>query len=405
VRRGLAAALLISWASIAHAADTVTVGAIYPLGLDPDDRAAIETAAEIVNTPHPGLETLLLGAGQGLPHLGGAKITVDFANDLANPSAATGQALRLVTQDHVAALIGAGGAAEMLAASALAERHGVPFLAPDAEAPSVTGRGSQWVFRTTPLAGDFARAYIQFLSGLKIAGTKIVAVATVFPATDQGSAFDTQMRSAAKAAGFTYAAGLGYSLGAADLSPVVMGLKAGHPDVVIIDADLADARLLVTTMNTLGYRPPLLIGDDAGFSDPAFVTAVGNLAQGLIDRSVWSAGKEGSPTAIINDLFKAKSGHDLDDRGARIMQGLFVLADAIDHSGSTDAAAIREALQATDLKPDGLIVGYDGVKFDATGQNVLAATYLTQLRGKQYVTVWPTARAAGKLELPFRGWE
>jgi hypothetical protein len=36
---------------------------------------------------------------------------------------------------------------------------------------------------------------------------------------------------------------------------------------------------------------------------------------------------------------------------------------------------------------------------------VLAATYLTQLQGKQYVTVWPAERAAGKLVLPFRAAE
>jgi branched-chain amino acid transport system substrate-binding protein len=120
---------------------------------------------------------------------------------------------------------------------------------------------------------------------------------------------------------------------------------------------------------------------------------------------VWSAGREGSATAIVNDLYVAKSGHDLDDRGARITQGFFVLADAIDRAGSTDPAAIQKALQSTDLKPNELIVGYDGVKFDASGQNALAGTYLTQLQGKRYIAVWPAATATGKLELPFKGWE
>jgi branched-chain amino acid transport system substrate-binding protein len=50
------------------------------------------------------------------------------------------------------------------------------------------------------------------------------------------------------------------------------------------------------------------------------------------------------------------------------------------------------------------MVGYNGVKFDATGQNTLAATYLVQLQGKKYVPVWPAASAAGQLVLPYGGW-
>ena len=405
MRLGAAASLGFAMlAGAAHAADTVTIGAIYPLGRDPDARMAIEIAADIVNTPHPGLESLPLGAGQGLPHLGGAKIAVDIADDLANPSVAAAQALRLITQDHVAALIGAGGSAETLAATAIAERHGVPFLVPDATAPSITGRGFQWVFRTTPLAADDAKAYAQFLTALKAGGTNIATVALVVEDSDFWKAAAGSLGDALRAAEFAVDT-IAYPANATDLSATIANLRAKNPDAAIFISHSADAILMAKTMQNAGYRPQVEIGDDAGFSDPGFVTAVGNLAQGLIDRSVWSEGKEGSATAIIDELYKANTGRDLDDHSARVMQGFFVLAEAIDRAGLTDPAAIRKALRATDLRPDQLIVGYDGVKFDATGQNTLAATYLTQLQGKSYVTVWPTATATGKLELPFKGWE
>jgi branched-chain amino acid transport system substrate-binding protein len=404
VRLRLAAAVLVGSVSLAQAADTVTVGAIYPLARDPDAQAAIETASEIVNAPHLGLEALPLGAGQGLPHLGGAKIAVKFADDLANPSAATAEARRFITQDHVAALIGAGQSPETLAATALAEHHGVPFLVPDANAPNITGRGFGWVFRTTPLAGDVARAYAQFLAGLKAQGTKIATVALVAEDSDFGKPTAGAIFDALRAAGFAVDT-IVYPANAADLSATVAALRAKNPDAAIFVSHAADAILMTKTMQNAGYKPQVEIGDDAGFSDPGFVTAVGNLAQGLIDRSVWSSGREGSATAILDGLYKAKSSHNLDDRSARVMQGFFVLADAINRAGSADPEAIRTALQATDLKPDQLIVGYNGVKFDASGQNTLAATDLTQLRGRQYVTVWPAANAAGKLELPFKGLE
>jgi branched-chain amino acid transport system substrate-binding protein len=388
----------------ARAETTVAIGAIYPLAKRGDTRAAIETAAEIVNTPHPGLEALPLGAGQGLPGLGNAKLAVTLADDLGNPSVAQAQALRLVTRDHVAALLGTGADAETLTATTLAEHHGIPFLVPDATAPGITARGYGWVFRTTPLARDIAATDTRFLTQLKSAGGKLATIAIVSDETGQGREIDVSLCDAAKQAGFS-SFSLSSQPDAADLSPIVQELRARKPDAVIVHAAPAAARLLVTTMNTLGYKPPVMIADDGGFSGEDFIATAGNLAQGLVDRSAWSRGTPGSPTAIVNDLYKSKTGRDLDDRSARVMQGVFVLADAVNRAGSADPGAIRDALRRTDLKPDQLLVGYDGVKFDPAGQNTLAATYLTQLQGKEYIPVWPLDRAAGKLALPFRGAE
>lgn len=403
-RLALVALSVLTVAGFAQAQTTVTIGAIYSPAPPTDARPAIDTAVEIVNAPHPGLEGLPLGTGKGLPNLGGAKLAVIFADDLGNPSVAQAQVLRLVIRDHVAALIGAGGEAETLAAATLAEHHAIPFLVSGATAPSVVGRDFGWVFRTAPLADDVGRTYVRFLAQLKTDGQRMRTVAILADASDQGREIEAKLRDVAQTEGLAIA-GLRFAPDAGDLSPLVQQLRAENPDALIVHAGAATARLLVTTMNTLGYRPPVMIADDAGFAGMDFVTAAGNLAQGLVNRSVWSTGEPGSATATINGLYKGKSGRDLDDGSARVLQGVLVLADAIDRAGSTDPAAIRAALRATDLKPDRLVVGYDGVKFDAAGQNTLAATYLTQLQGKQYVTVWPPDRAAGKLAPSFRGAE
>jgi hypothetical protein len=99
-----------------------------------------------------------------------------------------------------------------------------------------------------------------------------------------------------------------------------------------------------------------------------------------------------------------RSGHDLDDVSARAMEGFFVLCDAINHAGSTDPAKIQAALKATDLKPEQLMVPYDGVKFNEKGQNVLGSTLLEQLTGGDYVVVWPAKYATQKPKLPYQGW-
>ena len=82
-----------------------------------------------------------------------------------------------------------------------------------------------------------------------------------------------------------------------------------------------------------------------------------------------------------------------------------LLTEAIDRAGSTEPAKIQAALKATDLKPDQLIMGYKGVKFDDKGQNVLAAGLIIQLQdGKSYTPVWPKQQAKTAPVMPYKGW-
>ena len=80
-----------------------------------------------------------------------------------------------------------------------------------------------------------------------------------------------------------------------------------------------------------------------------------------------------------------------------------MLADAINRAGSTDPAKIRAALKATDLKKEQMVAGYNGVKFDAKGQNTLASSIVTQMRGGKYVAVWPKANATADLVAAVQG--
>src|SRR5215469_15512260 len=380
------------------AAEAVKIGVIYPLtgnaaSAGQSAKDAVNLGVEIVNGAHPELKALPLGATAGPPNLGGAKIELDEADHQGNPQVGQQQTLRLITQDHIVAMLGSYHSSVSLVATAAAERQGIPFMVADSVALNITGRGFKWTFRTTPIASDFARAYAGFLSDLRKSGHKIDNIAIVNENTDYGTSANIKV-----------AAQIPYNANSSDVSAQVIQLKTLQPDVVIFVSYTADTILYFRTMKNLDYLPPIIIGDDAGFSDPTFIPNVGDLAQGAINRSAYDIGKPGSNSYIVNEMFKAKYGRDLDDTSARWMQGFLVLADAINRAGSTEPDKVQAALQATDLKADQLMIGYNGVKFDGTGQNTLASTFLIQLQGKQYVSVWPTSLATGKLELPMRGW-
>jgi branched-chain amino acid transport system substrate-binding protein len=93
----------------------------------------------------------------------------------------------------------------------------------------------------------------------------------------------------------------------------VLQLKDKNPDVAIFVSYTSDAILYVKTMQALGYKPPVLIGDNSGFSDASFLKTVGGMAQGAINRSAWDIGKPGSTTFLVNEMYKKKTGNDLDD--------------------------------------------------------------------------------------------
>ena len=402
---------LVAWSTIAaKAADPVKVGILFPLtgnaaAAGQASKAAAELAAEIINNAHPELANLPLAATEGLPNLGGAKLELVFVDHQGNPSVAQQQALRLITQDKVNLLFGAYQSSCTFTATPVAERYGIPFVVGDSAALNITGRGLKWVFRVTPIATDFAATYMRFFDDMKKQGKQINSIAIVNENTDYGTSVADAVEAAAKEQKLTVAIRIPYSASTTDVSAQVLQLKEKQPDVVIFISYTADSILYIKTMKNLDYMPPMVLGDDSGFSDPSFIPAISDIGQGLMNRSAWDIGKPGSATYKINEMFKAKTGRDLDDTSGRNMQAMLALAEAINRAGSTDPAKIQAALKATDLKPEQLMMGYRGVKFDETGQNILASTYLIQLKGKDYVMVWPEKAAAAKLDWPMKGWK
>jgi len=407
-----AAAMSVALATSAAAQNkTVKIGAIFPLSGNAASagvhaKAAIETAVEIINSGNPALGNLPVTKNAGLKGLGGAKVEVVFADNQGSPATGQNQALRLITEEKVVALTGAYQSGVTLTASAIAEKYGIPFVNGESVAANLTERGFKWFFRTTPVAGDFAKIYLDFLKEMKAGGQKIDTIALVHENTEYGTSVANVITALFKENGLPIAQDIAYSANTTDVQSQVLQLKDKKPDVVIMISYASDAILYAKTFQALDYKPPMMIADNAGFSDPSTLKAVGKQIQGIFNRSSFAIGVAGTPTFLINEIYKKKSGgDDLDDTAARQMQGFFVLVDAIDRAGSTEPAKIQAALKATDLKPDQLIMGYKGVKFDDKGQNILAAGLVIQLQdGENYVPVWPKQLAKTAPVFPYKGW-
>jgi branched-chain amino acid transport system substrate-binding protein len=401
----LAASVALIGAHGAFAADSVIrIGAIYPLSgalasTGSELKQAIELAVDVVNQAHADLKDVPLAAGTGLPHLGGAKIEVVFADSQGKPEVGQAEAQRLIDQEHVVALIGAYQSAVTKTTSRIAEQREIPFLNPESSSPDLTERGYKWFFRTTPNDETFIGNMMQFLDTVKSVPTKRIAV--VYENTDFGVNTFKAVEKFAKQSGREVVANIAYAAGTASVNSETQKLAGAKPDVAIFASYTSDAMLFVRTMRETNYAPPIFLANDAGFIDSRFVSEVGPQVQGVMTRDVWANDLSTIKPVIkqLNDMFKARAGKELNGNSARSLQGMLVLADAIDRAGSTKPAAIQKALQATNLDADKVVMPWAGVKFDANGQNEKGQGLILQLVGNQYVTVWPE-RYRQKKDLP-----
>lgn len=383
-----------------RAADDVVIGALYPMTgpnaqVGNDAKAAMETAAEIINGNHN--IPMLLGKGGGLDKLGGAKVRLVFADHQGDPQKARAEAERLITQEHVVALIGSYQSATAATISQVADRYEVPYMSADNSSPSLNQRGLKWFFRTSPHDIMFTQAMFDFFRDIGAkTGRKVTSVVLFHEDTIFGTDSANAQRQMADAAGIKVAADIRYRGNSPSLSAEVQQIKAADADVIMPSSYTSDAILLMRGLHDVGYAPKAIMAQSAGFAEQALIDAVGPLVEGVMSRSAFAldAAKSRPAIAAVNELYHARNNKDLNDNTGREITALMVLADAINRAGSTDSDKLHVALVATDVPGDQTIMPWKGVKFDATGQNIAATPVIQQIKDGKYHTIYPFDVAA-----------
>ena len=386
---------LVAGRATAQTTPEVVIGAIYPTSgasaqVGVDAQLAMDTALDIINTAQAGLN-LPTAANAGLSRLGGAKVRLIMADHQGDPQKGRAEAERLITQNKVAAIIGAYHSSVSATVSQTCERYGVPYLAADSSSPSLHLRGLKFFFR--PAAHDemFSRGMFDFMDGLKKSGKKIESLALFHEDTIFGTDSSNAQIKLAEARGYRLAASIKYRANSPSLTAEVQQLKSANADVLMPSSYQTDAILLVKTMGELGYQPRNIIAQAAGFAEKTVYDAVGAQLEGLISRASFSVDLAQRRPAVgtVNSLYKARANKDLNDNTARQLIGLIILADAIDRAGSTDGQRIRDALAATNIPGDQTIMPWKWVRFNAEGQNEGADPVLLQYTKGNFVTVYP----------------
>jgi len=402
--------LLGSAPAVAENPRVIRIGAIYPLsgniattGLD--CRRGAELAVEIINGKYD--LDLPLARTEGLPNLGGAKLELVFADSRGEPKNGLAEVERLVTQEHVVAIIGAYQSSVTKTASQAAERLKIPYVCSDASSPTLTQRGFKYFFRASPHDGLFARDQFNLLKDMeKVKKKKIETLAVLYENTEFGSNVGKEVLKLAQEYGYKVVADISYSANATDVTSEVGQLIKANPDVLMHASYITDAILFTKTFKEMGFKPKAIM-TYAGYIEPAYLPAVKADGNDIIVRSTFALdlAKHKPVIGKVNELFKKKFGTDMSENAARSFTAPFVLADAINRAKTTEPEAVVKALQETSFGPEQVIYPWQGIKFDPEShQNVYARGILVQIQGQQYVTVWPFDSASSEVVWPLPAW-
>jgi branched-chain amino acid transport system substrate-binding protein len=405
-------AVSLAWvAPAAHAQQEVKIGVLMPLSgpvaqVGLDGVAAMRAAVEIVNE---GADLPLpLAKSKGLSGLKGAKVRLIVADHQGKPEVGQGEAERLINQEKVHVMFGAYFSSVTAASSQVAERAGIPYVNGSSSQPALTQRGLKWFFRTSPNDEHFSIVMFDFMKDFtKKTGKKIETAAIFHEDTAFGTDSGRVQEKLAKDNNIKVLEKIAYKAQTTALTAEVQRLKAANADVFLPSSYTSDTFLFLRTAKELDYNPKLLLAQNAGYTDPTFISTMGKDAEGAITRSPYNADldKRIPMIAKVNAIFKKHSnGRDLSDVPAREFTAMMTLLDAINRAGSTEPEKIRVALTQTNIPADQLIVPYRGVKFGSDGQNELVRPILMQVQGGKYCTIYPFELAACELKYPAPTW-
>ncbi|MEL7567146.1 MAG: ABC transporter substrate-binding protein [Dehalobacterium sp.] len=396
----------------AETVETVQIGAILPLtggaaATGVKLQAAMEVAQEIINGAHPEI-SISLAKDAGLPNLGNAKIEITFADHQGNPEMAKSEAERLI-DSGVAGLVGCYQSSATKPASQAAEQYGLPFVAGSSSSAALTDRGLKYFVRIAP-NDDMETAmffdYLKFLNENYNAEIKSVAVAYIdnefgVHAKDM---VDKWLKEKYGAEGFELAGVVAYAADVTNVDTEVQQIKAMNADAIFHASYIGDITMFVNKYKEFGIAPKAVLNYCGGFQDTQFVVNLGNDGDYFAGGAAFSADKLSSmpELAAINELYKEKTGADLDGPALEEFASVMVLAEAINTAGTLDGDTIMNTILSTTF--DAPYFATKSIKFDAKGQNEIPASYMVQTQNKLYVAVYPKETATAEPLVPFPAW-
>ncbi len=295
----------------------------------------------------PGLNGMQLMAQQINAAGGvlGRPIEIVAIDGKSDQTTVTNAMSEMIDVHNVVAIGGLNDSTFALAAGPIAQNAGIPFLTAGATLPTLPEQVGDYFFMVP--FGDDAQSY-----AIADYAIKELGATTAWMLVDQAYDFTTALAKFYKerweeSGGEILLEDI-YQSGDTDFSAQIARLKEldPQPDVLFVSAIPNEAGITTRQIREAGLEQPILSGD--GFDTPLIGEVAGDLADAVYYSTHASLDNPDPKVQGFVTAYNAEYGRPPENAFAALgydMMGL--LASAIEQAGSTDPAAIREALAAT----------------------------------------------------------
>jgi branched-chain amino acid transport system substrate-binding protein len=252
---------------------------------------------------------------------------------------------KLISQDHVVAIIGEVASSKSLEAAPICQASKIPQIATAATNPRVTQVGD-YIFRVC-FTDDFQAVVIARFVLEKLKLNKIAFM------TDVKQDYSVGLTNIAKdyltKNGATIVKEQSYSSGDKDFRAQLTDLKAAAPDVIIITGYYPEAALIAKQARQFGIKATLVGGD--GWDGSSLIPVGGKAIEGSYFSNHFSVEDTSPLVQTFVQKYKQKYNATPDAFAALGYDAMKLLADAITRAGAPDPEKIRVAIQDTENFP------------------------------------------------------
>ena len=271
----------------------------------------------------------------------GKRIEFVVEDDRGEASEAASAVSKLITRDHVVALIGENASSRTLAAAPIAQSYGVPLISPSSTNVEVTKKGD-YVFRVCFIDSYQGGVLSSFAFHTLKART---AAMLVDARNDYSVGLAAAFRERFEKEGGRIVGELKYAEGDSDFSAQLTAIAALRPDVLVVPGYYTDAGLIARQAKSLGVGATLLGAD--GWDSPKLAEIGGPAVEGSYFSNHYSVDDPSPAVRRFVDAYHRRYGADPDSIAALSYDAIQLLADAIRRAGSTEGKRVRDALAET----------------------------------------------------------
>lgn len=299
----------------------------------------------------------------------GKQIELITEDGQCQPAKSVNAAEKLIQRDKVPVVIGAFCSTATLAVMPIAQKYGVPLLTGVSSNETLTEKGNTWFFRATDTDPLLAHTFAKVLTD----ELKLKKVAYVGVNDDFGRGSVEGFEREITALGGETVAKEFFEHGTTDFYTILAKLRTSGADGLFVAAETQDGSTFVKQMAEFGLE--LKVFGVGSWATPDFMNLAGTAANGIYAMVPYVSTMDTPENQAFVAEYTKKYDEAPGKYGAAGYNTANIVMEAIERAGSTDPAAIREALAKTDYTgPNGHFI------FDEKGQALGFYVALVQLQ-------------------------